>query len=122
MAYDPISDKMSTIQDKIDKYKMIPRYAVLFTSAVFLYALIENLDLEKIKFTGYLFAIIVVMYTLGVDFIKEMVDYALKNKLLTTQTTEKISAVLDQTSNTLDKVDVVVNKTESTIDNIKEKL
>ena len=122
MSYDPISDKMSTIQDKIDKYKMIPRYAVLFTSAVFLYALIENLDLEKIKFTGYLFAIIVLMYTLGVDVIKEMVDYALKNKLLTIQTTEKTSAVLDQTSNTLDKVHVVVNNTESTINNLKEKL
>lgn len=115
MAYDPIEDRLSTIQDKIDKYKLIPRYAVFVTSAVFLYAMLQDIDIEKMKFTGYLFVGTVLIYTLGVDFIKEMADYMIRNKVISNETLDKMGVVADKAVPILEKVD-------DTIDKIKEKV
>lgn len=115
MAYDPIEDRLSTIQDKIDKYKLVPRYAVFVTSAVFLYAMIQDIDIEKMKFVGYLFVGTVLIYTLGVDFIKEMADYLIRNKVISNETLDKMGVVANKAIPILDKVDDTVDKIKAKI-------
>lgn len=78
--YDPVTSPLSSYQDRIDKYKVVPRLVVLLLACAYLGAIYYDKNAEIVYQTGMFLSIMTIAYIVGVDALKDIVDALIKNK------------------------------------------
>ena len=80
--YNPVQDTNSAIYDAIDRYKVVPRLSVLVSIAVYVYCVYTNKSFDVIEFSGYLCGMFVLVYVVGIDSLKDILDWWYKIQML----------------------------------------